>query len=184
MKWLSRIRSNPNLAISLVSWALFLSCGSGLICMGYQCVEKYLSYPTAIDISNYPKHEYISQLAFTFQTFPSPLNIINLKKCGLTYSDVKNGQFVGKGSPECEDPEKFWDLISLKMSDFGLKNATIYYFDGEMESKLVSDLEWKIDFVNVVANSLTVNFPKSTKDISLINIDIDPNLSLILLHSS
>ena len=176
-------KNNPDLPISLMSWILFLICSSGLLFMGYQCVEQYLAYPTAIDISNHPNQEFFHKLAFTFaaRTYPSPYNLTNLEKCGLNYSDIKSGHFVGKGSPECEDPEKFWDLILPKPTEYGIKTISVNYFDGDKKQVTVQDLNWKIDLLSAIYTSVTISFPKTTKEIVMLKIDLDLNVDLVLI---
>ena len=151
--------------------------------MGYQCLEKYLSYPTAIDVSRIPNHQVIDRIAITLVPMkhqpsnPPPLNITDLKKCGLELSDLEKGHFVGKGSTDCEDPVQFWDMVLLSLEDFGIKVAEVIYFDGEYEKFPMEKLQWKIRLFGNRRSCLTLGLPKLKKDVVKVIFTLDKNLT-------
>ena len=183
MRCCSVIRNNPNFVIYLVSWSLFLLCSFGLFCLGYQCIEKYLAYPKAIDISGPENHHFFHRLAFTFEPMnPSKFfNMTNLKKCGIDSEKFyQDGTFIGKGSLDCEDPEIFWDMILLTPSDFGIQSVSIQYSDKTKTKFKLNQITSKITLSGDFRSDLTVNFPRQEKDIGLIQFEHNFPLKLFI----
>ena len=184
---------NSSQKLLTVSWFLFLSSSIGLAALGYQCFQKFLERPQTLDISIHPQHE-LDLPVFTFcpvgsyGRYPPPLNLTNLHNCGLTMSDmVLDGTIVGSGSPECEDPEKFWDSITLNLGDFGIQGIYIIYVDATMEMIHLdqNDPIWtkhiNFDFngeSHVYETCFSLKLPKKSKNLNQLNINMDPNVSL------
>ena len=51
------------------------------------------------------------------------------------------------------------------MSDFGLKNAEVKFFDGNKQEFLIEELQRKIDLVNLKYSGLSLIFPELSQDV-------------------
>ena len=172
MRFLSSVGNNRNGIILIASWVIFLACSTGLFIYGYQCVEKYFQYPQAIDISTRHQNEFqlpsITFSGISSKISPGALNTKNLEVCGLKLDDVQNGVFLGSGSPQCEDPEQFWDFVSLTLNDFGFKSIEVEFSDGTSENVTLNenDTIWDRFICSAYYTCFTLTLPKQVKDVT------------------
>ena len=106
----------------MFSLILFLGCASFVIYRGYECFQKYLEKPEAIDVAFKSSS---SQIAFfpsiTFCSINQPLKENILKECNLTSNDYLNKNiWVGQGHPNCTDPNDLKDQIIYGLNDLKL----------------------------------------------------------------
>lgn len=187
-----RNNNSKNVFLSF-SWLLFILCTTGLASLGFKCVQKYRERPKAVDISIHPQYE-LDYPVFTLcpmgseEYYPPPMNLTNINKCGLSMSDmVVNGTIIGSGSSECDDPEKFWESITLKLGDFGLQSIWALYEDATYESLSLEedDHAWKryisIEFngqIPFYETCYSLRLPKQLKNLNQLNINTDTNVTL------
>ena len=116
----------------MFSLVLFLGCASFVTYRGYDCFQKYLEKPEAIDVAIKSSR---SQFAF----FPSisfcsfePLKENILKGCNLTSKDYRDDNvWVGKGLANCTDPKILSDQINFGLNDLKLEisNFTVATYE-------------------------------------------------------
>ena len=112
----------------MFSLVLFLGCASFVTYRGYECFQKYLEKPEAIDVAFKSSR---SQVAFfpsiSFCSYERPLKENILKGCDLTSKDYRDDNvWVGKGHANCTDPKILSDQINYGLNDLKLE---ISYFD-------------------------------------------------------
>lgn len=191
----SYIKEKSDSIISVFSWILFLSCSSGLVLLGYECVKKFLEKPQAVEISNVQQYE-VDIPDFTFcptgiqGDFPPTLNMTNLNKCGLDMKNiVEDGIFVGSGGHECKDPKTLWEFISLKIDDFGIKRIAFSYVNTKVEDVITAEehsknwnkeiiLEWNGGQYHY-KTCFSLSIPKKNHSLRLFSIETDPRVSFI-----
>ena len=127
------IKRNPNRCITLASWLFFLVCLAALFAFSYECLDKFLDFPQAVDISTHSQNKYEFPAITLCPYYPesdlsnNPLswNISNIEKCGLEYDDIFDRKIVIGSNGSCADPRSFWDDISLWLEAFGIKSIEI-----------------------------------------------------------
>ena len=111
----------------MISLILFLGCASFVSLRGYDCFQKYLEKPEAIDVAFKSSG---SQATFfpsiTFCSLDKPLKENILKGCNLTSEDyVEKNIWVGQGHANCTDPKVLSDQINFGLNDL---QSEIRYF--------------------------------------------------------
>ena len=176
--------------IKCFSWVLFLLCSIGLFCLGYQCLEKYLSFPEGVEISMAPQTDFDFP-SFTFCPVgqlnmsgdPPPFNNEVIEECGLKQGDYLKKNFSGKGGNKCEDPYQFWESVSLNLSNFGFESLIITYADGEIIKLDINDEEmlWtKITYDMGTCFMLTIPESLRLKEILVLKLDINIEKTLLM----
>lgn len=173
MSWLTKHESK---IIKSVSWFTFLTCTIGFGITGYQCFEKFFSYPQGVDISLTPQHEVdIPSLTFCSSTSGKIFKQDQLAECGLKQEDLQS-RFIGFGSPDCEDPVIFWNKIALDLLDLGIANASLTYTNGIIKYLPLSlDKEngiWNRVLQSLYGTCYTLTIPKAMRVHSIRNIAI------------
>ena len=113
--------------IKMFSLILFLGCASFVIQRGYDCFQKYLEKPEAIDVafkSSSSQVAFFPSISFCVSNKPLKENI--LKGCNLTSEDyIKKNIWVGKGHANCTDPKFLRDQINYGLDDLWQEIGTI-----------------------------------------------------------
>jgi hypothetical protein len=113
----------------MFSLILFLGCASFVTYRGYECFQKYLEKPEAIDVAFKSSGSQVASFpSITFCSYKRPLKENILKECNLTLEDyLEKNMWVGKGHSNCTDPKI-------------LRDQTIYGLD---------DLKMEIDYFSI-----------------------------------
>ena len=103
----------------MFSLILFLGCASFVIYRGYECFQKYLENPEAIDVAFKSSSSQISFFpSITFCSINKPLKENILKECNLTAEDYLNKNiWVGQGHVNCTNPNILKDQIYYGLGD-------------------------------------------------------------------
>jgi hypothetical protein len=173
----------------MFSLVLFLGCASFVTYRGYECFQKYLAKPEAIDVAIKSSR---SQVAF----FPSisfcsfqPLKENILKGCNLTSKDYRdNNVWVGKGHANCTDPKVLSDQINFGLSDLKLEisNFTVAtYEQSDLPTMFPNDsrLYWTSRTLHESMTCHTMTLPKDIVElgIDMLLIFFKPWASLTIL---
>ena len=117
----------------MISLILFLGCASFVSLRGYDCFQKYLEKPEAIDVafkSSGSQATFFPSISFCSLDKPLKENI--LKGCNLTSEDYHNDNvWVGKGHANCTDPKILSDQINFGLNDLKLEisNFTVATYE-------------------------------------------------------
>ena len=112
---------------------LFLGCLFFVFHRGYECFQKYLEKPQAVDVefkSSRSQVAFFPSISFCSYERPSKENI--LKGCNLTSKDyLDDNVWVGKGHANCTDPKVLSDQINFGLNDLKLEitNLTIATYE-------------------------------------------------------
>ena len=156
--------------VTSVSWAIFLLCSVGLAYFVHLCIDQYLSYPQGIDISSHPQHQ-IDFPSFTFCSLQAgrKFKLDELISCGFSSEKELKKRFNGTGSPDCEDPEKFWSKIALDLVDMGIKKVEVKYIDETSTTISIDEANeaWSKMITQKYGTCFMLSIPKAlrTKDI-------------------
>ena len=107
----------------MTSLILFLGCASFVSFRGYDCFQKYLEKPKAIDVAFKSSG---SQATFfpsiTFCSLDKPLKENILKGCNLTSEEyMEKNIWVGQGHTNCTDPKVLRDQINYGLDDLKME---------------------------------------------------------------
>ena len=117
----------------MISLILFLGCASFVSLRGYDCFQKYLEKPEAIDVafkSSGSQATFFPSISFCSLDKPLKENI--LKGCNLTSKDYRDDNvWVGKGHANCTDPKVLSDQINFGLNDLKLEisNFTVATYE-------------------------------------------------------
>ena len=111
---------------------------------------------------------------------PPLYNLDNLAECGLDPSNLSNGNFIANQSSECQDPSTFWDMISLKLNDFGLKKILVKHSNGDFYALEIDQVNWETFRIGDFSTCLTLSLPKQSDDVRSIRIVHAPDMNLKL----
>lgn len=176
------ISRQERIIIVIGSWTIFLLCSVGLGYFVYLCLEQYFSYPEGVEISSGPQYK-LNFPSFTFCSFQNDKKFkqVELKKCGINSDKELNEKFIGSGSPECEDPKQFWDMISLDLSDIGIKQIKVKYVDETTKYIPMKENSsiWTRMITFELGTCFTLTIPKNwrSKDISYMLVIIPKGLN-------
>ena len=179
----------------MVSLILFLGCASFVFHRGYECFQKYLEKPEAIDVAFKSSG---SQVAFfpsiTFCSWDKPLKENILKECNLTSDDYLMGNiWVGEGHANCTDPKVLREQSIYGLDDLKME-IDIFYIETYEKSQLNSSTitmypkDSRIQWKSIMINSLytichTMALPETMVELgiksSTINFELHPSLVLI-----
>ena len=114
--------------IRMFSLILFLGCAGFVTYRGYECFQKYLEKPEAIDVAFKSS---ASQNAFfpliTFCSWEKPLKENILKGCNLNSEDyLKKNIWVGQGHANCTDPKVLRNQINYGLDDLKMEIGIFY----------------------------------------------------------
>ena len=117
----------------MFSLILFLGCTSFVIHRGYNCLQKYLEKPEAIDVAFKSSGSQIFPSITFCSWYNKPLKENILKGCNLTSKDyLEKNIWVGQGHSNCTDPRVLRDQTMYGLDD--LKMEIDYFVIGTYEN--------------------------------------------------
>ena len=163
----------------MFSLVLFLGCASFVTYRGYECFQKYLEKPEAIDVAIKSSR---SQVAFfpsiSFCSYDRPLKENILKGCNLTSKDYYDDNvWVGKGHANCTDPKVLSDQINFGLNDLKLviSNFTIAtYEESNLPTMYPNDsrLHWTSRTLHFSMTCHTMTLPEAIVELGIDNLVI------------
>ena len=183
----------------MVSLILFLGCASFVSYRGYECFQKYLEKPEAIDVafkSSGSQAAFFPLITFCFWNKPLKENI--LRECNLTSEDyLEKNIWVGKGHANCTDPKVLREQIIYGGLDDLKMEIDIFYLLTYDKSQLNSfefamyPNDSRIQWKSIIANSWyttchTMTLPETLVELGIwsfrINFDWHPSSLVLFWH--
>lgn len=181
----SFVRRRESAIIRLVTLILFAGCFSGLSIQGYLCIKQFLSKPQAVDITIQPQTK-IEMPAITFCP-KKAWNLTWAEYCDFEINrGLDTGKFFGSSTKsECQDPEKFWEKLTINHDYEFSRGIMIRFNDENIEFLNPWDgkTKWK-EIMGPFGKCYSMVLPKFTKTIQNIRIFTNGSTKFdVVLHS-
>ena len=152
----------------IISFLLLTFCVAFVSIKAYQCFEKYLKKPKAVDIS----HNFIGDTTFPSMTIcpnptskPDPIKVIEIKKCKLSVANYKKDFIWVNNDTDlpafCRNPKDFHMKIMKKITEMKISEILLKNFDIRKASAFkVDQLNWTMVSNNIKRRCYSLEIPE------------------------
>ena len=152
----------------ILSFLLLTFCVAFVSIKAYQCFEKYLKKPKAVDIS----HKFIGYTTFPFMTIcpnpttiPNPIKPLEIKKCKLSVNNYdKDFIWVNNDTdlPDfCRNPKDLHLKIMKKITEMKISQIQFKQFEINIPTVFkVDKLNWTMVSNNIKRRCYSLEIPE------------------------
>ena len=178
----------------IISFLLLTFCVAFVSIKAYECFEKYLKKPKAVDIS----HNFIGDTTFPSMTIcpnptskPDPIKVIEIEKCKLSVANYKKDFIWVNNDTDlpafCRNPKDLHIKIMKKITEMKISQIQFKNFDIKIRSVFkIDELNWTMVSNNKKRRCYSLEIPQDIlkKGIQRIIINTQPQPKVELSFSA